>query len=438
MNENIPQNWKMVQLEEVAAIVSGGTPSRDKAVFWGHDIPWVTPTDITNTPGRYLHDTFEGLSHLGLSSSSASLLPAGTILMTSRATVGDLRIAEREVCTNQGFKSLVPKKIEALFLFYQMQENREAYKVYGIGSTFLEVNKKDTGRFNILVPNDLQVQQKIGRILDTIDQAIEKTDALIHKYQQIKAGLMHDLFTRGLTADGKLRPPREQAPELYQETPVGWIPKEWEAKKLKDILIESGGYLQTGPFGSQLHAHEYTLEGIPVVMPQDINDGEIGTFNIARIPEKRAQILHRHKLKIGDIIIARRGELSRATAITEVEKTWICGTGCFLLRLGGSKLSAKFFSYAYRHDVVQRQVAGLAIGSTMPSLNNAVMNALYFPYVGINEQNRISERLELMEQQIKTLAEYKLKLKKQKSGLMHDLLTGKVSVKVDQEEPAHV
>lgn len=281
-------------------------------------------------------------------------------------------------------------------------------------------------------------QQKIAAILVTLDQAIERTEALIHKYQQIKAGLMHDLFTRGLTADGKLRPPREQAPELYQETPIGWIPKEWKAKKLGDILIDSGGYLQTGPFGSQLHAHEYTHEGVPVVMPQDINDGDISTINIARIPEKRAQILHRHRLKIGDIIIARRGELSRAAAITVVEKTWVCGTGCFLLRLGGSNLDARFFSYAYRHDIVQRQVAGLAVGTTMPSLNNTVMNALYFPYVIIDEQNRIAERLGIVEWQIESLANHTEKLNKQKSGLMHDLLTGKVPVTIDPAAPAHV
>ena len=77
------------------------------------------------------------------------------------------------------------------------------------------------------IPNSLTEQRKIACYLDAVQTVIEKTEALIHKYQQIKAGLMHDLFTRGLTADGKLRPPREQAPELYQETPVGWIPKEW-------------------------------------------------------------------------------------------------------------------------------------------------------------------------------------------------------------------
>ena len=87
------------------------------------------------------------------------------------------------------------------------------------------------GKLTFKVPADYGHQEKIARILQTIDQTIEKTEALIEKYQHIKAGLMHDLFTRGIGADGKLRPPHEQAPELYQQTPIGWIPKEWEQLK---------------------------------------------------------------------------------------------------------------------------------------------------------------------------------------------------------------
>ncbi|MCD6533062.1 MAG: restriction endonuclease subunit S [Deltaproteobacteria bacterium] len=109
----------------------------------------------------------------------------------------------------------------------------------------------------------------------------------------------------------------------------------------------------------------------------------------------------------------------------------------FFVEVGGGKLDARFFSYAYQHDVVQRQVAGLAVGTTMPSLNNAVMNALYFPYVGINEQKRITERLEVVEHQIESLLKHDVKLKKQKSGLMYDLLTGKVSVTITQEGVAY-
>ena len=274
-------------------------------------------------------------------------------------------------------------------------------------------------------------QEKIATILTSIDTAIEKTEALIEKYLQIKAGLMQDLFTRGVLPNGQLRPHRDQAPELYQETAIGWIPKDWECEMLGSILSKSGGYLQTGPFGSQLHAHEYQNEGVPVVMPQDINDGLIGTAFISRISLARAKLLARHYLKVGDIIIARRGELSRAAAVNESEADWICGTGCFLLRLGKTNLNHFFFSQVYRHDIIQRQVAGMQVGSTMPSLNNNVMSRLFFPFPDSDEQTQISNRLNVAEEKICSLQNHAKKLQQQKLGLMQDLLTGKVPVKTE-------
>ena len=246
--------------------------------------------------------------------------------------------------------------------------------------------------------------------------------------QQVKAGLMHDLFTRGVTPDGHLRPTREQEPCLYKESPLGWIPKEWEVEKLGEILRRCGGYLQTGPFGSQLHAHEYHVEGVPVVMPQDINGGLICTEQIARIHEARANVLKRHRMCLGDIVIARRGDLSRAAAISELEQGWVCGTGCFLLRLGQSTLTAGFAAQVYRQDFVQRQIAGRAVGTTMPSLNNSVMAGLFFPFCDLDEQVRIVERLECMEMNICALNESQSVNRQIKRGLIHDFMTGNVQV----------
>lgn len=426
--------WRELPLANLAAINSGGTPSTDRAEFWGGDIPWVTPTDITACKTNYLFETANRITKIGLHSCSARLLPAGAILFTSRATVGVSRIAGMPVCTNQGFKSLTPSAgMDGKFLFYQVQRLRVAFERYAAGSTFPEINKKDTGRVVIPHPTDVQAQQKIATILSTIDTAIEQTEALIKKYQHIKAGLMHDLFTRGVLPNGQLRPPREQAPELYQETAIGCIPREWRVSRLEAILRDSGGHLQTGPFGSQLHAHEYQSEGIPVVMPQDINDGRIGADSIARISEKRALSLAKHQLKVGDIIIARRGELSRAAAVSVTEQGWLCGTGCFLLRLGRTKLNHFFFAHIYRYDYIQRQIAGTQVGTTMPSLNNSVMGRVLFPCPTLDEQTNICNRLDRSEREIDGLKEQAEKLKLQKLGLMQDLLTGKVSVKVEPE-----
>lgn len=273
-------------------------------------------------------------------------------------------------------------------------------------------------------------QRRIAEILSTVDEVIERTEALVGKLQQIKAGLMHDLFTRGVTPDGHLRPTRQQAPHLYHETPLGWIPKEWDVNRLGPILKKCGGYLQTGPFGSQLHAHEYHQEGVPVVMPQDINDGIASVDKIARIAEQRAESLARHRMRVGDVVIARRGDLSRAAAINESQEGWVCGTGCFLLRLGRGELRADFASTVYRHDLIQRQIEGMAVGTTMPSLNNSVMERLFFPFCDHEEQTRIVERLGSNETLLTNSNLHLAKLRQQKQGLMQDLLTGRVRVKV--------
>jgi len=325
------------------------------------------------------------------------------------------------------------EKIEPKFLYYLLCINtyRRWMLKYARGTTVLMLDMGAIKRIPIRYPVTKSNQRKIAVILTSIDTAIEKTEALIEKYQQIKAGLMHDLFTRGVLPNGQLGPPREQAPELYQQTAIGWIPKEWQCSRLGKILSESGGYLQTGPFGSQLHANEYSFEGVPVVMPQDINNGSIEENSIARIPEERAMSLSRHRLQHGDVIIARRGELCRAAAVSRRETDWICGTGCFLLRLGKTKMNHCFFSLAYRYDFIQRQIEGLAVGTTMPSLNNSVMSKLYFPVPQPLEQDVIISKIDTNSRTIDKLEKQVVKLREIKLGLMQDLLTGKVPVKVD-------
>jgi len=422
--------WQESPLGELADIAIGGTPSRDIENYWASDrtdgFPWVAISDLH---GRIIRETKEQITAAGVNNSNVKLVTAGTVLMSFKLSLGRVAFAGCELFTNEAIAAFKSRgEIAEDFLFYVLPEavRTTATDVAIKGAT---LNKESLKALRIPYPCKA-VQQRIAAILTGIDTAIEKTEALIAKYQQIKAGLMHDLFTRGLLPSGQLRPPREQAPELYQETAIGWIPKDWNCEKLGSILLKSGGYLQTGPFGSQLHADEYQNEGVPVVMPQDINDGLIETSSIARISNARARSLSRHSLKVGDIIIARRGELSRAAAIGNNEVDWICGTGCFLLRLGKTELNHFFFSHVYRHDLIQRQIAGMQVGTTMPSLNNNVMSRVFFPFPEIAEQNEISRRLDAAEKEIASLQVHGEKLRTQKFGLMQDLLTGKVPVKV--------
>ena len=435
MSEATPFEWCDLNFGQLCQrIVNGGTPPTDVGIFWNGTMPWVTGADFTSKGIGHIR---RFVSDAGIRASATSVVKAGNLLVVTRTGVGKLAIAPFDIAISQDISGIYidGEKAVTNFVYHLLTRELEELKKLNQGTSINGIIRSDLERHVVRLPKCKSAQLHIAAILTSIDTAIEKTETLIAKYQQIKAGLMHDLFTRGVLPNGQLRPPREQAPELYQETVIGWIPRAWGVARLETILRKSGGHLQTGPFGSQLHAHEYQTEGIPVVMPQDINEGKIGTESIARISERRALSLAKHQLKIGDIIIARRGELSRAAAVSEDEQGWLCGTGCFLLRLGRTDLNHFFFSHIYRYDYIQRQIAGTQVGTTMPSLNNSVMGRVFFPCPTPNEQKEISNRLSNAEAEVNNLRNHAKKLKLQKLGLMQDLLTGKVQVKVHEPTP---
>ncbi|MDN5849195.1 MAG: restriction endonuclease subunit S [Nitrococcus sp.] len=303
----------------------------------------------------------------------------------------------------------------------------EAKRYFGInasGSTRFGIPIGAIESFELPLP-ELPEQSKIAEVLSTVDRAIAQTEALIAKQQRIKTGLMQDLLTRGIDQHGNLR---SEATHAFKDSPLGRIPVEWGVRSLGVALGEARGFLQTGPFGSQLHAHEYTHTGIPVIMPQDILHGRVSTAIIARIPKKRANDLRRHCVVENDIIFSRRGDLTRAAAIRPRETGWLCGTGCFLLRVSSGKMSAKWLAHLYRHHWIQRQIETNSVGSTMPSLNNGVMSQLVAPFPNVDEQHVIADRADAMGTEIESLKKRRKKLRSLKTGLMQDLLTGKVRV----------
>lgn len=191
----IPKDWEVERLDQVATVVSGGTPSTENSDFWGGNILWASPTDITKTSGRIIYKTEKTISKLGLKNSSARILPKGTLLMTSRATLGEIKIANSEITTNQGFKSLIINEgQDSWFYFYYMSLQKVRYASFGIGTTFLEVNKKDTDAFLVIKPKPTE-QLEISKRLCNCDILIEREQKILAKHQNIKKGLMQDLLT---------------------------------------------------------------------------------------------------------------------------------------------------------------------------------------------------------------------------------------------------
>ena len=295
---------------------------------------------------------------------------------------------------------------------------------------------KDIGRILKLdFPADINLQRKITRILSTLDQTIEKTEALIEKYQHIKAGLMHDLFTRGIGADGKLRPPHEQAPELYHETPIGCIPKEWDLATI-DTIKET---LVDGPFGSNLKTEHYVSDpGVRVVRLQNIQSTKYNDEDKAFVSDKHANNLYRNKVIGNDILIAGLGEerypVGRACLYPNDLPPAINKADCFRLRSIDGFMDNGFLMYFLNASAARTQVRKYEQGVTRPRINLGNMKKLVVPLPEMDEQINIFEKLERLAAKIGLEIDKRNKLLLEKSGLMHDLLTSKVPVRVDESE----
>lgn len=279
-----------------------------------------------------------------------------------------------------------------------------------------------------LIPKiDLDEQRKIASILSKLDEAITQTEQLIGKYKKIKEGLMHDLLTRGIDEQGNIR---SEETHKFKDSPLGRIPEEWEVEKLGTIISEGNGTIQTGPFGSQLHANEYIEEGVPVIMPQNILQEGIDKGTLSFISKIKASILKRHITNANDIVFARRGDLSKCAVIETDFIGSICGTGCLLIRINKANINPFWLRMLYQQFNCQKEINISSVGSTMQNLNTEILSNLVIPKISRTEQNLIVEKIQGIDTLIENSIHNHMKISKKKSGLMHDLLTGKIRVQI--------
>ena len=163
----------------------------------------------------------------------------------------------------------------------------------------------------------------------------------------------------------------------------------WKKVRLGDI----SNNIQTGPFGSQLHKSDYSVDGIPVVMPKDIVDGKLSDESIARVNESHVNRLKRHKIEVGDILYSRRGDVGRCALATKNEEGWLCGTGCLRVTINTDIANPKFIFYQLQKKEIIGWVEKHAVGATMLNLNTSILSDVPIELPNIDEQNRIVEKI---------------------------------------------
>ena len=223
--------WRAVSIGDIADVVGGGTPSTNsKPENFNGEIPWLTPKDLSGTHDRYIERLGErNVSQQGLDSSSAKLLPPGAVLLSTRAPIGYVALAKNPLSTNQGFRSLVVRDTAVPeYLYYWLKLNTEELERHASGSTFRELSGSSLKEIRLSLP-PLPEQRAIAAVLDSIDEAIERTEEVIAATERLHDALLHELLTRGL-------PGRHSA---WREVPgLGTIPACWEVMRLGDVCSE--------------------------------------------------------------------------------------------------------------------------------------------------------------------------------------------------------
>lgn len=272
-------------------------------------------------------------------------------------------------------------------------------------------------------------QAQIASILDVLDIAIQETEAIIVKLKAIKQGLLHDLLTRGIDANGELRPPRSEAPHLYKQSPLGWIPREWLPSQISELLASVDPAMRSGPFGSALLKEELTDAGIPLLGIDNVHTERFVANYQRFVTRKKFLELSRYAVRPADLMITIMGTVGRCCLMPEDVGQALFSKHTWAISLDQSKyspylamLQINFSPWAVNHFARDQQ------GGTMAAVRSETLRTVPVPVPPRGEQYEIERRLRSISSRIELESDAGIKLRAERSGLMDDLLTGRVRV----------
>ncbi len=419
-------SWKSGELTDfLDKIIGGGTPSKKIEKYWNGKIPWASVKDFEDD-NYILKETQDYISEDGLRNSSANLIPSGIPIMCTRMAVGRVAVSPYAVAINQDLKAFYPNnELDLSFFLILLSFLNTKFKSKSVGSTVKGVSLKDINSVNINFPSNLKTQKKIAKILSTVDAVIEKTESAIAKYQAIKQGLMHDLFTRGIDVNtGKLRPTPQDAPDLYKESALGLIPREWEDSVFKNHLIKN-------LYGPRFSGDDYDSEGnVKTIRGMDFSkDGEIlySQAPIALLPKSK---VYSHLLETGDVVMVTTADCGLTAVFEEQDFQFIPSAYSVKFRFN-EEIEPYFIKFFMQTDKAKRLVNKYVRQGTLGNLPGSDVLGFNITLPKIDEQRIIIEKLKAVESKIQTEQQALAKYQQLKAGLLQDLLTGKVAVSVD-------
>lgn len=333
------------------------------------------------------------------------------------------------VAINQDVKALAPaREINSAYLLRLLQYAQPRAEAAAVGSTVKGIRIQDY--LSIPVPMaPAGDQPRIAEILHTLDIVIRQTEAIIEKLKQVKQGLLRDLLTRGIDANGELRPPQSEAPHRYKESVLGWIPAEWAVCGVLDIPPTERQCILTGPFGAQLGHSDFVTEGVPVLRIGNVQAGFIDWSDVQFVSHAKATRLERFSVLAGDLLFARQGATTGRNALADERSNGaIINYHIIRVAVDRERCEPLYLHALFNSDQSKGQVDQEKGRGTREGINSKQIAALRFALPPIQEQRVVVARMTALSKAMDQEAAFAAKLRLQKSGLMDDLLTGRVRV----------
>ncbi|MGW5215159.1 restriction endonuclease subunit S [Streptomyces sp. NPDC004051] len=419
--------WLTIQFHEIAANEKSAFSKPYGSAFTKNDyvsqgVPMVRGINLGH--GIFHDDDFVFISKEKANEMPGANLRPGDLIFTHRGTIGQVSMIPRApqysryvLSTSQVKARLDQSQALPEFYYYWFSSPGGQHELLSNASTVgvpgLRQPVATIKSLRVPLP-PLAEQRAVAEVLGALDEKIAVNERIAQTAANLCRAMMQSLWKQG------------RVPSLTVDQSLD--SHGWTRSTLGALCAAGGGSIQTGPFGSQLHASDYVDAGIPSVMPQNIGENIITEDGIARITEGDAQRLSKYLLREGDVVYSRRGDVKRRALVRRHESGWLCGTGCLRVRAGNA-VEPLFLSHYLGEPEVQNWIHQHAVGATMPNLNTSILGAVPVVLPPNDVRARINKDFTALDaRSIAAVGENKT-LAALRDTLLPQLVTGKLRIK---------
>lgn len=380
-------SYELVPLGELGEIVAGSTPDTNNQKYWGGDIAWITPADLTNHEGIYFTGNLRKITEEGYRSCSTKMLPAGSILFSSRAPIGHCAVTSFPLCTNQGFKSIIPnERLDAVYGFFALKFFTPQIEALGRGATFAEVNKEIFENFAIPLP-PLTEQKRIASLLARADRLRH----LRRTAHELGESLLQSVFL-----------------EMFGD--ITRNEKGWKSQRLEELCDEiTVGYV--GPMAS-----EYTQSGVLFLRSQNIKPFRIDLNDVKYVSPEFHKKLKKSAIHPGNVVVVRTGLAGTAAVVPDNFPETNCSD--LVIIRPSSKINNQYLTMLFNSTWGKGHVEGNAVGQIQQHFNIGSANEMKVPLPPLSLQEEFAGVVARVESLRKKMSEGE----RQVEGLFESLL----------------